>query len=338
MQAGGHDRTLAARAGVRARLLTDRDDLADAVRLLDRAEARAGAPLVDESERQRLEAAVAGDGDLEEHHHAVLADRGGRCVGYAGVVVHGGDRHGVGDVAVERGPQPAGDVLRTLLEALDVVVRDHDAHGTQLWIRHAEPDDVVSAVAAGYAVERRLAVLGRSLPVAEVDDVDDVEEDHAVRVRPSRREDVDGIVATLAAAYRGTPDEGWDRQRFEGHTDNDWFRFEDLLVAEDDGGLLGLHWTKRRGEHTGEVYNLAVAPRGQGHGLGRRLLDAGLAHLHGIGCREALLWVDLANEAAVRLYATAGFTARWEDIAFLRHARPVGRHQHPVQALMGRRT
>ena len=91
-----------------------------------------------------------------------------------------------------------------------------------------------------------------------------------------------------------------------------------------------MHWTKRRGEGVGEVYNLAVAPDGQGHGLGRRLLDAGLRHLRGIGCGEVLLWVDLANEAAIRLYTTAGFTARWEDIAFIRHARGVGRHEHPV--------
>lgn len=321
MQAEQHDRTLVQVADVSARLLADRDDLADALTVLDRAEAAAGAPLVDQAERQRLEDAVADGSGPSEHHHAVLADRNGDCVGYAGVVIQPGVQHGVGDVAFEHGATRCSDVLRALLEGVDALVHDHEAHGTQLWIRQATANDVLVAVAAGYAVDRRLAVLGRA-----TDDCDGLDE---ATVRAAAPEDVDDVVAVLAAAYAGTPDAGWDRARFEEHAAQDWFRFEDLLVAPaDDGGLLGIHWTKRRGDGVGEVYNLAVAPRGQGRGLGRRLLDAGLAHLCNVGCSEVLLWVDLANEAAVRLYTTGGFTARWEDIAFIRHARGVGRHQH----------
>lgn len=308
---------------MQARLLTDRRDLNDALRVLDQAEEAAGAPLVDQAERQRLEAAAAGGSDLGEHHHAVLAHRDGACVGYAGVVVPGGERHGVGDVAFEHGMERCGDVLRALLEAVDTLVRDHDAHGTQMWIRHATAGDVLVAVSAGYAVERRLAVLGRDLPAPNAESVP-----ADVRVRPSTPGDVPALVAILAAAYRGTAEEGWDRTRFGEHAAAEWFSHDDLLVAEDDEGVVGLHWTKRRGGGVGEVYNLAVAPRAQGRGLGRHLLDAGLAHLHAVGCEQVLLWVDLANESAVRLYTTAGFTARWEDIAFVRHTRVVRRHEH----------
>lgn len=321
MQAEQHDRTLVQVADVSTRLLADREDLADALAVLDRAEAAAGAPLVDQAERRRLEAAVAEDGDRGEHHHAVLADRDGDCIGYAGVVIEPGVQHGVGDVAFEHGATRCSDVLRALLEGIDALVHDHEAHGTQLWIRQATANDVLVAVAAGYAVDRRLAVLGRR--------TDDLSAHDDAAVRSATPDDVDDIVDVLAAAYAGTPDAGWDRARFEEHAAQDWFRFEDLLVAPgDDGGLLGIHWTKRRGDGVGEVYNLAVAPAGQGRGLGRQLLDAGLAHLRDVGCSDVLLWVDLANEAAVRLYTTAGFTGRWEDIAFIRHARGVGRHQH----------
>ena len=31
-----------------------------------------------------------------------------------------------------------------------------------------------------------------------------------------------------------------------------------------------------------------------------------------------MLWVDLANERAVRLYAAHGFRLQWEDVAFSR--------------------
>ena len=325
MQADAHDGRLVTVADVSARLLADRDDLADALRVLDRAEEATGAPLVDQAERHRLEAAVAGDGGLGEHHHAVLAHRDGRCVGYAGVVVPSDEEHGVGDVAFDHGTERCDEVLRALLEAVDALVRDHGAHGTQMWIRHATAADVLTAVTAGYAVDRRLAVLGRGLPAPTA-----AEQPDPVTVRAATAEEVEAVVDVLAAAYRGTPDAGWDVERFGQHAEQPWFRFDDVLVAEDgrEGGLLGVHWTKRREERTGEVYNLAVAPRGQGRGLGRRLLDAGLQHLHEVGCEEVVLWVDLANEAAVRLYTTAGFTARWEDIAFVRHARAVGRHDH----------
>lgn len=309
-----------------ARLLTDRDDLTDALRALDEAEEAAGAPLVDQAERQRLEDAVASDAPLAEHHHGILAHRDGACVGYAGVVVPEGDRHGVGDVAFTHTLERCGDVLRALLEAVDTLVRAHHAHGTQMWIRHATAGDVLAAVAAGYAVERRLAVLGRALPAPPGEQG----AAPAVRIRPSAPADAEDVVAVLAAAYRGTAEEGWDLERFEEHASAGWFRHEDLLLAEDDDGVVGVHWTKRRGDGVGEVYNLAVAPRGQGRGLGRQLLDAGLAHLHGVGCDEVVLWVDLANESAVRLYTTAGFHTRWEDIAFIRHAQAVGRHHHPV--------
>lgn len=332
MQPREHGGVLVEVAGVTARLLAGRQDLADAMHVLDTAEAAAGAPLVDQSERQRLERAVSaddaensdGDDVLSEHHHAILAHRDGSCVGYAGVVVPEGEEHGVGDVAFHHEQERCEDVLRVLLEAVDMLVRDHDAHGTQMWIRHATAADTLTAVDAGYAVDRRLAVLGRHLPAPAA-----ASTPGEVEIRSSVPTDVDAVVGVLAAAYRGTADEGWDRERFAEHTAQSWFRFEDLLVAEDaDGDVLGVHWTKRRDERTGEVYNLAVAPAGQGRGLGRRLLDAGLRHLHDVGCEEVVLWVDLANEAGVRLYTTAGFTTRWEDIAFVRHARGVGRHDH----------
>ncbi|MEX2504952.1 MAG: GNAT family N-acetyltransferase, partial [Egicoccus sp.] len=96
-----------------------------------------------------------------------------------------------------------------------------------------------------------------------------------------------------------------------------WYRPEDLLVAEGpDGRLGGLHWLKRRGGDEGEVYNLAIAPHAQGAGLGAALLTAGLHHLSDVGCTEVILWVDRANERAVRLYERNGFATRWDDVAF----------------------
>jgi mycothiol synthase len=108
-------------------------------------------------------------------------------------------------------------------------------------------------------------------------------------------------------------------ERFASRAAAPWFRHEDLLVAHDDRGrIVGVHWTKRRSADVGEVYNLAVHPDARGKGVGAALLAAGFAHLAAAGMLDVLLWVDLANERALRLYVAHGFTLRWEDVLLRR--------------------
>jgi mycothiol synthase len=311
---------LARRDDVTATLLHD-DDVDHAIALLDAAEADAEVPLVDEAERERLHALAAGDAGRDGHWHSLLARRGDTAVGYAGVVLPrtvGLDA--VGDVAVVPSPDPRRPVVLALLAGLESLAWDHAAGRLEVWVRHAAEGDVATAADAGYGVRRRLGVLGRHLDVGAPTG-DDVAVDATVRAyRPD--EDDDAVVAVLAAAYEGTAEAGWDLARFHERRGWSWFRPEDLLVAElPDGRLGGLHWLKRRGEGVGEVYNLAIHPDAQGRRLGAALLHEGLDHLRDLGCHEVLLWVDLANERAVRLYTSQGFTTRWEDVALRRTLR-----------------
>jgi mycothiol synthase len=213
-------------------------------------------------------------------------------------------------------------VLGALLAGLEGLGWQHLAGRLQVWVRHAQPADVVCATDEGYGVDRRLGVLGRWLDTP----LPDRTEVAGTTVRPYRPDsDDEGVVDVLAAAYAGTADGGWDLARFRERRGLPWFRPEDLLVAQDDDGwIAGVHWLKRRGAEVGEVYNLAIHPRAQGRGLGAVLLAAGLHQLAEVGCRDALLWVDLANERAVRLYISQGFTTRWEDVAFARTLRGTG--------------
>ena len=57
----------------------------------------------------------------------------------------------------------------------------------------------------------------------------------------------------------------------------------------------------------GEVLNLAVAPAGRRHGLGRALVDAVLEALTGRGARHIYLEVRESNGPARALYAAHGF-------------------------------
>lgn len=313
MQASDHRDVVARIDDVEARVLRGDDGVDAVVDLLDRAEDAAGVPLVDESERARLEALAEGRIDRHHHWHSVVARRDGAAVGYAGLVLPTANGDGVahGDVAVDRESRPCDPPLQSLLVAVDEVGRRHEAGRLQVWLRHATEDDLHCAARAGYAIERRLGVLSRPL-----DGLDPVPPPEGITIAPFEDGDADDVVAVLAAAYAGTPDGGWTREQFDRKRRYDWFDPADLLVARGpDGHVHGVHWTKRRGDGAGEVYNLAVHPDAQGERLGAVLLHAGLQHLVDVGCHEALLWVDLANERAVRLYTAQGFEVAWEDVA-----------------------
>jgi GNAT superfamily N-acetyltransferase len=102
--------------------------------------------------------------------------------------------------------------------------------------------------------------------------------------------------------------------------DDDW-RFDDLALREamratpstqlrvarlDDMiagyGLFG------RAEGPGYVQRLAVAPRAQGRGIGRALLEDGLHWLHRRGSERAFVNTQTENERALRFYEGVGFT------------------------------
>jgi mycothiol synthase len=86
-----------------------------------------------------------------------------------------------------------------------------------------------------------------------------------------------------------------------------WFDPAGLLVAEDESGMLGFHWTKQHDARLGEVYVVGVAPGAQGRGLGKLLTLAGLHHLAGLGVDEVLLYVESDNAPAVAVYSRLGF-------------------------------
>lgn len=326
-----HEDLAAAEGSVEVRVLQAGRGIEDAIAVLDRAESAAGVPLVDEAERARLQALAAGRREREEHWHSLLARHDGAPMGYAGVVVPpaGGDagaatglagepREAVADLAAVQDELPRGEIVAALLSGVEWLGWQHGAERVEVWIRHADVEDVGCAVDHGFGIERRLGVLGIELdaPVPDPEVPDGYE---LRRFQPGR--DEDAVVAVLRAAYRGTPEGGWSTQRLAQRTSYDWFRPEDLLLLEGAGGPAGIHWTKRRGRGVGECYNLAVHPDQQGRGLGAVLLRAGLAHLRRVGCREVLLWVDLSNERAVRLYTSHGFRTRWEDLALSRSLR-----------------
>lgn len=129
-----------------------------------------------------------------------------------------------------------------------------------------------------------------------------------VRLRPFRvGQDEAEWLRVNAAAFSDHPEQGrWTAADLEAREAETWFDPDGLLVAEDEEGLLGFHWTKVE-DGVGEVYVLGVDPRAQGTGLGRTLTLAGLAHLAAHGIRQVDLYADESNAKAVKLYRSQGF-------------------------------
>lgn len=136
-----------------------------------------------------------------------------------------------------------------------------------------------------------------------------------VRLRPFRvGADEEAWLRVNAAAFADHPEQGrWRAADLAAREEETWFDPDGLIVAEDDAGMLGFHWTKV--EHgVGEVYVLGVDPRAQGTGLGRTLTLAGLAHLAAHGIRQVDLYADESNTKAVNLYRSQGFAVVRTDV------------------------
>ncbi|THJ66459.1 mycothiol synthase [Arthrobacter echini] len=141
-------------------------------------------------------------------------------------------------------------------------------------------------------------------------------------------QDEEAWLAANAAAFADHPEQGATTLAdLQARMAEDWFDADGFLLAvsEDDGALLGFHWTKIHpgaGDRAamGEVYVVGVTPGAQGMGLGKALTIAGIEYLHGKGLQAIMLYVDADNTAAVSLYRQLGFT-RWDvDVMYAHKA------------------
>ncbi|MEX0592081.1 MAG: GNAT family N-acetyltransferase [Nitriliruptoraceae bacterium] len=292
-------------------------------------------PAVDEAEGRRLSTLMAGSAvGAQWKAWVALADGDDQIAGYLGARRSPGPDSSLDvELAVERTGDRSGRVVTALLGRLRSWLGDEAGSGAAavgIWVRQV--DDVLDSVMrdTGGLVDRHLGVMALTVAASPGNWDDQATEDPAsIVIRPSddSEDDIAAVVAVLAAAYDGTAEAGWDRTRFDQHAAAEWFDPRDLLVAVrigdrdgDRGGngqVVGVHWTKRRSATVGEVYNLAVDPEVAGRGLGRRLLAAGIGRLQHRGCDAVMLWVDLSNRPAVRLYEDAGFILVATDVRYV---------------------
>ena len=118
-------------------------------------------------------------------------------------------------------------------------------------------------------------------------------------IRHGREQDAPALAAIEAACFSRP----WSEYSIRSHLSSDSTA---TLVAEENGGMLGVLFLSCLPPE-GEVYRLAVLPVARRRGIGRALLERGIALEREAGVTTMFLDVRVSNEPAITLYRSFGF-------------------------------
>ena len=281
-----------------------------------------------------LDAAARADGRRPLSDHLYLDLVGGGNPGFAGFLAwEPGHEHPIGYAQVSKGnashvfelvvhPHHRYEMATIGPEMLDAalgVVHDEGGGDVNWWVYEPTSAHRSLADAAGMSQTRTLLQMRRPLPT---------ERHHAIETRdfvPGSDDEAWLRVNNRAFADHAEQG-GWTAETFAQRRQEPWFDPTGFRVHERDGRLAGFCWTKvhhgdegpdhDHADDLGEIYVIAVDPDFHGLGLGSELTLAGLDHLAERGIATGLLYVDAANEGAVRMYERLGFGIHSRNAAF----------------------
>ena len=135
--------------------------------------------------------------------------------------------------------------------------------------------------------------------------------------------------ALNARAFADHPDQGrWGVEEVLLREQEPWFDPEGFLLAEQDGRLVGFHWTKVHGsdpgsgehahEPVGEVYVVGVDPPSRAAASGPRSPSPGCTPCRRAGLTACCCTSTRATPARSRVYERLGFTRSATDVCWSR--------------------
>ncbi|MDP0398190.1 mycothiol synthase [Tsukamurella strandjordii] len=262
-------------------------------------------------------AAIDGIGPLSEQFRLGVAGPGPHVLapddaGYAGIVIPPAGGAGAIEAVVAPGRRGRGLGRELVAAALDVA-----GDGATVWAHGDLPPARAVAAKLGLTPVRTLLNLRR--PLTGLDPAPSAPDGVTVRTYAGPSDDT-ALLAVNNAAFAWHPEQGgWGPEQIAERVNAPWFDPAGLFLAVDDQGqLLGFHWTKVADPAAGigEVYIVAVAPEGQGRGLGRLLTAAGLHYLADRTLDTVELYVEGDNTAALHTYTRLGFSEHERHVAY----------------------
>jgi mycothiol synthase len=270
-----------------------------------------------------------GVGPLSEHARLHI-DRGGGI----DLLTHAADGSLAGFAHLDLDADSAGPATAELVvapaerehghgAALVLAVQQHaGSRGVRFWAHGQRPGAVALATALGWEQVRELWQMRRPLTGPDATELTELPSRSDVRIRAFRPgRDEAAWLHVNARAFAHHPEQGgWTVTDLAEREEAPWFDPEGFLLAEVEGHLAGVHWTKQHGSvegrALGEIYVLGVDPDFQGHGLGGLLTLAGLHHLQARGIDDVMLYVEGDNTAAVATYRHFGFERYALDVMY----------------------
>ncbi len=252
----------------------------------------------------------------------LLGHSDGELVAYAHLDTEG-DSHGnqVAELFVHPAHRRAGHG-RALTRAL---VERADGKPLRVWAHGDHPGAVHLAGTEGFERARELLILHADVETADWPEP-------ATREGVTLRtfvpgQDEEAMVRVNARAFDWHPEQGALTADEVRATEKEaWFDPEGFFLAEENGEVVGFHWTKVHeavpgrfgGEPAGEVYVVGIDPDAQGGGLGKALTLAGLRYLRDRGLGQVILYVEGDNAPALAVYSKLGFTRYEVDVQYAR--------------------
>jgi mycothiol synthase len=245
--------------------------------------------------------------------HLLVADGADGLAGYAQVDAR--DPHlATAEVVVDPAGRRRG-LGSALLAAALTAVRARGGTAVDVWAHGDVAPARALAAARGLPAVRELWQMALD-PLVAPDDLPPLPEGVTVRAFVPGQ-DEDAWVAVNARAFAQHPEQGrLTRDDLGAREAEPWFDPAGLLLAEQDGRLLGFGWTKVATPDEGEIYALGVDPDAQGRRLGPALTARMLAHLAGRGVARVVLYTEGENAPAIRVYRAAGFERSALDVVY----------------------
>jgi mycothiol synthase len=198
----------------------------------------------------------------------------------------------------------------------------------RLWV-HGE-GKVAHNLAASFNFEKIRTVLQMSKSLTDIQPLPIIDKEIIIRsFLPGI--DSDDWLELNNKVFKDHPEQGgWQLSDLNHRLSEEWFDEKGFFIVEKNKQVIASTWTKVHGEHShdhdgeashahpaiGEIYITAVDPEYAGLGIGRALTITALNYLKYQGLKDAMLYVDFDNKAALNLYDSLGFKLSSKDILY----------------------